>query len=185
MCVYVSLLSLIHSVPVNVTTVNSSLLSLSLTLNSIAHPVTVSHWLSPSFSNSPCHSITHTLPLSLALTGSHCRWNHHARRSGSTRKDLRQNRLFNLNDEVVIDATRKGNKAKYVNHSKEPNCYSKIMLVNGDHKICLFAKKTIEAGEELSFDYSYAEDHAIKWSHGPSHISSSTAAAGGGVDAWT
>jgi SET domain-containing protein len=37
--------------------------------------------------------------------------------------------------------------------------------VNGDHKICLFAKSSIAAGEELSFDYSYAEDHAIKWSH--------------------
>ena len=46
--------------------------------------------------------------------------------------------------------------------------------MNGDHKICLFAKKSIEAGEELSFDYSYTDDNAITWSRGHSISSSSS-----------
>jgi len=58
--------------------------------------------------------------------------------------------LFELNDGRVIDAGRGGNAARWINHSCRPNCEP---YEDDDCRVYIAAKRTIEPGEELSYDY--------------------------------
>ena len=47
---------------------------------------------------------------------------------------------------------------RFINHSCDPNCYTRPILVNHKHRIVLYAKRDIQVGEELSYDYKFPEE---------------------------
>lgn len=70
--------------------------------------------------------------------------------------------MFRVDTERVIDATRAGSIAHLINHSCEPNCYSRTITVNGDPHIIIFAKRDINLWEELTYDYRFfSEDERL------------------------
>jgi SET domain-containing protein len=64
--------------------------------------------------------------------------------------------LFTVDARTVIDAGVNGNEARYINHGCDPNCESTIM----DRRIFIEAIRTIQPGEELSYDYQIQRDNA-------------------------
>ena len=55
----------------------------------------------------------------------------------------------------MIDAGPKGNIARFMNHSCDPNCETQKWTVNGDTKVGIFALKDIPNGTELTFNYQF------------------------------
>ncbi|KAK3685098.1 histone-lysine N-methyltransferase, H3 lysine-4 specific [Podospora appendiculata] len=82
--------------------------------------------------------------------------------------ELRENRylksgigssyLFRIDDNTVIDATKKGGIARFINHSCMPNCTAKIIKVEGSKRIVIYALRDISQNEELTYDYKFERE---------------------------
>ena len=66
--------------------------------------------------------------------------------------------IFELNSKYDIDGFFEYNKARYINHSCNPNCE-----VSGTGlKIWVYAIRDIKKGEELTYDYGFGFDEGYK-----------------------
>lgn len=63
--------------------------------------------------------------------------------------------MFRIDDFDVVDATTRGNAARFINHCCEPNCYSKVIQIEKRKHIVIFALRSIMQGEELTYDYKF------------------------------
>ncbi|XP_031442575.1 histone-lysine N-methyltransferase 2B isoform X3 [Clupea harengus] len=68
--------------------------------------------------------------------------------------------MFRIDDFEVVDATMHGNAARFINHSCEPNCYSRVISVDGQKHIVIFAQRKIHRSEELTYDYKFPIEDA-------------------------
>ncbi len=62
--------------------------------------------------------------------------------------------IFELDKKYDIDGSPLYNKARYINHSCDPNC--EVEISNG--RIWISSIKNIKKGEELTYDYGYEFD---------------------------
>jgi len=59
--------------------------------------------------------------------------------------------LFELNDDWMIDGKGRENTARYMNHGCRPSAYPE--LSQDETHVHIYAKRTILAGEEITYNY--------------------------------
>ena len=63
--------------------------------------------------------------------------------------NLKNRYLFDLNTRWALDGSVRRNTARYINHSCQPNA----VPYEVNRKIHIYAKRTIQPGEEITYDY--------------------------------
>jgi SET domain-containing protein len=77
-----------------------------------------------------------------------------AKEEGHRRATTGNAYIFQFNDRYDIDGKTLSNKARWINHSCDPNCET----VQTSRAIWIVALRDIQAGEELSYNYGYGFD---------------------------
>ncbi|KAK3000279.1 hypothetical protein RJ639_024637 [Escallonia herrerae] len=99
--------------------------------------------------------------------------------------------FFKIDKEHIIDATRKGGIARFVNHScmanlyvialtsyflllgltfvffvvnfyDQPNCVAKVITVRNEKKVVFFAERDVYPGEEITYDYHFNHEDEVE-----------------------
>uniref|UniRef100_A0A8C8CT93 SET domain containing 1A, histone lysine methyltransferase n=2 Tax=Oncorhynchus tshawytscha TaxID=74940 RepID=A0A8C8CT93_ONCTS len=63
--------------------------------------------------------------------------------------------LFRVDHDTIIDATKLGNLARFINHCCTPNCYAKVITIESQKKIVIYSKQAIGMNEEITYDYKF------------------------------
>ncbi|KAI9283201.1 hypothetical protein BY458DRAFT_495749 [Sporodiniella umbellata] len=63
--------------------------------------------------------------------------------------------LFRVDDDTVIDATKKGGLARYINHCCTPNCSIKIITIGKQKKVIIYATQEINPGDEITYKSTF------------------------------
>jgi SET domain-containing protein len=94
----------------------------------------------------------------LEYKGKRVSWEEAMARPDSDGEDSAHTFLFELDDGRVIDPRVRGNAARWINHSCDPNCTT---FEDRDGRVFIEAKRTIRPGEELSYDYRLTIDSRL------------------------
>jgi histone-lysine N-methyltransferase SETD1 len=64
--------------------------------------------------------------------------------------------LFRIDEDTVIDATKMGGIARFINHSCTPNCTAKIIRVDNTKRIVIYALRDIGQGKQCNNSPAHA-----------------------------
>ena len=81
-------------------------------------------------------------------------WNEALQRHPHDPSDPNHTFFFHLDELHVIDAKVGGNSSRWINHACKPNCGADVE----DGRIFIRARRNIEPGEELFYDYGLVMD---------------------------
>eukprot|EP00937_MAST-01D_sp_MAST-1D-sp2_P003528 g3528.t1 len=64
--------------------------------------------------------------------------------------------MFRVGEDMILDATFKGGRARFINHSCDPNCIARIIKYpRGENRIFIISKRAIHPGDEVTYDYQF------------------------------
>jgi uncharacterized protein len=90
--------------------------------------------------------------------GERTTWDIASRRPDSDPSNPQHTFIFETSDGNVIDGGRRGNAARWINHSCAPNCDS---FEDDDGRVFIEARRTIRARDELTYDYRLSLDGRV------------------------
>jgi SET domain-containing protein len=90
----------------------------------------------------------------IEYTGERISWDLATDRAEASGAPVNYTLFFTLSDGRVIDGGSKGNEARFINHSCDPNCEA----FEEDGRVYIHALQDIEPGQELNYNYALEYD---------------------------